>query len=140
MKYLVLFLMTLSLNLFAAETAFTVTSLSETVAAISYESVDTTNGNSASNPNGDLFLLLYNASGADAATVTITAQSTTKTVAGWGTLAKSDNVITMALGTRKMVGPFRKTAWNDSSGNVIITTTGDASGSVDVAALRVPAE
>lgn len=139
MKFLIA-LMLLCLPALGAETALTVTTLSETSAAIPYEDMDTANGNSAANLNGDVFFLFYNASGSDSATVTITAQNTSKSVPGWGTLTKSDNSVSLSNGDRKMVGPFRSTAWNDSSGNIILAVSGDASADVDVAALRAPAE
>jgi hypothetical protein len=141
MKYLVLILLLVGFTAFGAgETALTVQTVSETEAAIGYESVDVTNANSAANPNGDLFLLLFNEHGADSATVTITAQNTTKTVPGYGVMTKADKVVTLTTLQRKVVGPFRKASWNNSSGLVIITTTGTASGSVDIAAMRVPGE
>lgn len=141
MNYLKLFLLSLCFSVVAtaAETAVTVTTLSETAAAIPYESVDTTNGNSAANLNGDVFFLLYNADAADSAVVTFTAQQTSKTVAGYGTLTKANLAVTLTALQRQMVGPFRSRAWNNSSGNIIFNVTGDASGDVDVAALRVPA-
>lgn len=121
---------------YAAETALTVTEITETSAAIPYENVDATNGNSAANRNGDVFFLIYNA-GADTNVVTITAQNTSKDVAGWGTLTKSDNTVSLTAGQRKMVGPFRSRPWNDSSGNIILSYSGDSSSDIDIAALRI---
>lgn len=121
---------------FAAETALTVTTISETAALIPYESVDTTNGNKAFNPNGDLILLILNG-GASEGTVTLTAQQTSTSKAGYGTLTKPDNTISFTSGQKKMVGPLPMKAYNDSSGYVILSFSGDASADFDVAAVRV---
>lgn len=127
----------LSPKAFAVETALTVTRLTETSVLLPYENSDDVNGNSASNRTGDVFLAISLPSGAaGTATVTITAQNTSKEVVGYGVLTKADNVISMGLGEEKVVGPFPPRSWNDSSGNLIISYTGTGAADVDIAALR----
>jgi len=123
----------------AAETALTVTDVSETSAAVPFTDADQANGNKAINRNGDIFFILKNSHVSDSATVTVTAQKTSKVIPGFGTMTKANNTVSLAAGAEKIVGPFRATAWNDASGYVILSFSGDASASVTVAAMRVPA-
>lgn len=122
---------------FAVETALTVTPLTETAIDLPFEDADNVNGNSVSNRTGDVFLTLFLPSGAaGTATVTLTAQTTSTTVPGFGPMTKADLVIALALGEEKVVGPFSVGAWNNSTGNLILSFTGTGASDVDVAALR----
>lgn len=91
-------------------------------------------GDVVTNTDGKTFLHLKNP-GASTATVTITAQNTSKEVAGWGTLTKSDVVITLTTGTEQFAGPFAIDAFNNSSGQIALTYGGAGAADVDVAAL-----
>ena len=127
----------LSPNCFAIETALTVTRLTETSILLPYENADNVNGNSISNRTGDVFLALLLPSGsAGSATVTLTAQTTSTTVPGFGPMTKADLVIALAVGEEKVVGPFAVGAWNNATGNLILSFTGTGASDVDVAALR----
>lgn len=121
-----------------AETAITVVSVTETPLDLTtLDDADETNGNKLANPNGDTFVLLENQSGTDAATVTFTAQETSKDVGGYGPLTKSDLAVALALGEMKIVGPFPKRAWNDLSGDIIFAITGTGASSVKVKAMKL---
>lgn len=126
-------------NALGVETALTVTEISETPILLPYENADNSNGNSFSNRSGDAFLsLLLPVGSAGSATVTVTAQTTSTEVPGFGVLTKSDLVVALAVGEEKIVGPFPAQAWNDNSGNVILAITGTGASDVDFAALRIP--
>lgn len=119
--------------------ALTVQSLGETALDVggNLENADSGSGDTAANPNGQLYLYMENNDGsANSATVTITAQKTSKDVPGWGSLTKSDITVSLADGEAKMVGPLPKTPYNNSSGNVAISYTGDGAASVDIIALE----
>lgn len=129
----------LSLNALAVETALTVTEISETPILLPYENADNSNGNSFSNRSGDVFLsLLLPTGSAGSATVTVTAQTTSTEVPGFGVLTKADLVVALSVGEEKIVGPFPSQSWNDNSGNVILAITGTGASDVDFAALRIP--
>jgi hypothetical protein len=83
---------------------------------------------------GEMFMAIANASGGP---VTVTVYSN---VSQWNTLpegaAESDQEITIADGTTKIIGPFNQRSWNDANGYVLIelsTTT-----SVTLAAYQFP--
>lgn len=80
------------------------------------------------------FLAVANASGGSI-TVTITAQDTTETVPGFGTVTKSNGGGSVANGATKLFGPFPAAAYNNSSGQVSVTYSGTTS--VTVAAFKV---
>lgn len=120
-----------------AETALTVGSVSETELDVTtLENADTSNNNSAANLNGDVMLLLDNP-GASTATVTVTAQTTSKNVSGYGPMTKADKVVTLTTGQTKLVGPFPAKTWNDGNGNLIITAGGAGAADVDLKAFRI---
>lgn len=100
------------------------------------ENADTGNNNSAANPNGDLMLFCYNNGATGEATVTITAQTTSYSKSGEGTLTKSDKVVTLSTGEFDVVGPFAKSPWNDANDNIIITAGGTGAADVDYVAFR----
>lgn len=108
-------------------------------AAVAFTPVDAdeASGDTFVNSNGDLALYFINESGTDAATVTLTAQETSKDVSGYGQMSKSNLTISLAAGEDKIVGPLEKRAWNDSSGNVNAAYSGTAAASVKVYAFRL---
>jgi hypothetical protein len=119
-----------------AKTAISVQKISETAAAKTYSDADDSNGNKIANPNGDVFLHLKNP-GENSATVTIAAQGTSHDVPGYGPMTKADLSISLAASEEKFVGPFSKSAWNDSSGDINVTYSGTGASDVDVAALAL---
>jgi len=142
MRYALAFIIAMVLmaaKVIGAETNLAVTTISETSAEFAELTNDTTNGNKMANPNGDLFVVLYN-SGADTNTATFTAQRTSKDVPGYGTMTKANNTVSLTTGQRKIVGPFRSSAWNDSSGYVILNYSGTSSNAIKVSPLRVPVQ
>jgi hypothetical protein len=124
-------------NALGVETALTVTRLNETAILIPHENADDVNGNSVSNRTGDVFLsLLLPTGSAGSATVTVTAQTTSTDVVGYGVLTKADNVVSLNVGEQKVVGPFPPKSWNDGNGNLILSFTGTGAADVDVASMR----
>lgn len=93
-------------------------------------------GDSAANGKGDVVLHAKNASGG-ALTVTVTAQSTTRSVAGYGDLTKGDASVSVPAAGEAFLGPFPRDAFNDASGDIAITYPGGVT-SLTIAALRVP--
>lgn len=57
-------------------------------------------------------------------TVTVTAQKTTSSKGGYGTLTKADSVVVVTAGEERFIGPFPITAFNDSNGKAQITYSG----------------
>jgi hypothetical protein len=117
------------------QTALTVVQVSETATLLADNSADTGSGNRIANPNGDVVLVLRNTHGSNASTVTITAQGASVSVPGYGPMAKANLAVSLAAGEIKHVGPFPKRAWNNSSGQIVITTTG--TGTVKISPVRV---
>lgn len=137
MKFIIVALfMFVSTVVFAAPTTLTVQELSETEYTQSLTTVDTTNGNRVLNPNGDIFFILSNPGGSSASVVFDAASSSVE-VPGYGPLTKADLTVSLGATTTKLVGPFAKRAWNDSSGYVQLTFTGAGSNSVAVKALKL---
>lgn len=114
-----------------------VQTVSETDAAVSFANADSGSGDLVPNKGGNVFLILKNGHATGAATVTITAQNTSKSVEGWGPLTKSDIAVSLAAGDEKIVGPFAEGAWNNSSDQIALSYTGTAAADVDVAALKL---
>lgn len=138
MKWFVSFLFVLlALPALAAPTALTVQEVSETSATVSPTTADTTNLNSIANPTGDIFLIATNSHASSSATVTVGANGATFEFPGYGSVTKASNTITLAAQETEIVGPFQTRTWNNSSGLVIVTTTGTASGSVQLKAFRL---
>lgn len=101
-----------------------------------FANADTANGDKFKNLSGKVFLALKN-TGASSATVTINAIPTTKNDPELGLLTKSDPAISLGAGEEKLVGPFKKGAFNDSSADVSIEYSGAGAADVDVAALEL---
>lgn len=131
-KFLVL-LVLWSSSAFAVQTALTVQEISETAYTQSLSAADVTNGNSVSNPNGDVFLL---ANCVGTCTMTLASAAASVEVPGYGPLTKSDLVVTFTTGQTKLVGPFQTRAWN-TSGNLLLSYGSVVSGSVTLKALRL---
>lgn len=87
---------------------------------------------------GDQFLntgrerLIVHNGDASAKTVTITAQSTSATLSGYGTVTKADTALSVAAGAVAVIGPFPKPAFNDVSGYAQITYSATTSVKVAV--------
>ncbi|MDH3636854.1 MAG: hypothetical protein OES09_00115 [Gammaproteobacteria bacterium] len=67
--------------------------------------------------DGDTILLVKNASGGDV-DVTITAQTTTGTLPGMGSVTKANAVWTVNAAEDSVLGPFSTTAFNNANGRV----------------------
>lgn len=134
--FIVALFMMVSSVVFAVPTTLTVQELSETEYTQSLTAVDTTNGNRVSNPNGDIFFILSNPGGVSGSVV-IDAVSSSVEVPGYGPLTKADLTVALGATTTKLIGPFAKRAWNDSSGYVQLTFTGTGSNSLTVKALKL---
>lgn len=99
------------------------------------ENADSGTDDRAANPNGRLRLFVNNLDGSNSATVTITAQDTTTDSARFGELTRDDITVTLNAGDYDWIGPIPK-AFNNSSGDIVITYTGTGAASVDVAAVE----
>ncbi len=117
-------------------TALTVLDVTEAAQSLGLTDADQAAGNYFANPDGNVFLVCQNTDGTNSATVTVVAQDVTEEVAGFGTMAKANVTVTLAANALKILGPFQKRAFNDSSDRVQITITGTAAASVNVAAVR----
>lgn len=72
------------------------------------------------NPYGTAFIQVANGN-ASSITVTLTARVTNRpAVPPFGAQTVSDNVVTIATGVTKLIGPIPK-AFNDTDGNVTVT-------------------
>lgn len=91
-------------------------------------------GDEFDNSSGSVFLFVKN--GATACDVTITTQSTSVEVTGYGTLTIGDVDVTVPATEDRMIGPFPKTRFNDGS-NMVQVTYDDVS-NVTVAAIKLP--
>lgn len=85
--------------------------------------------------NGSQFIHVVNANGSTI-TVTITAATTTADNATFGKLTKSNGSVSIANGASKYIGPFPTVAFNDASGNVVVTCS--ATSGVTIAVLEAP--
>lgn len=81
------------------------------------------------------FLHVQNGGGSEI-TVTVTAQSSSLHVDGYGTLTRSNLSVAVPASEDRMIGPFPATAFKNSSGNVAVGYSDVTS--VTVAALRLP--
>ena len=84
--------------------------------------------------NGRTCFLIVNGGGG-AVVVTATAQDTSTTKDGFGALTKADAVQSVEAGTSDLLGPFPKSAFNNTSGQVAIGYDGVTS--VSVAAISI---
>lgn len=114
----------------------TIKRLDEEGVDLAVEAADTESGDTASNPDGGLFLYLENSSATNAATATITAVNKEFEKPDIGKVSKTDLAISLAAGEQKLVGPLPKSVYNNSSENVSIAYSGDGAADVNVAAVR----
>lgn len=91
-------------------------------------------GDVVDNSDGKTFLLVTNGGGSSI-NVTVTAQVASLNTATHGTLTVSSNVVAVAAGATKLIGPFPKQAYNNSSKQLAITYSGVTT--VTVAALYI---
>lgn len=91
-------------------------------------------GDVVDNSDGKTFLLVTNGSGGSI-NVTVTAQVSSVNTATHGTLTVSNNVVAVAAGASKLIGPFPKQAYNNSSKQLAITYS--SATSVTIAALYI---
>ena len=87
-------------------------------------------------PNDGKTVLVFWNDDSSLAIVTVTAQDTTATAPGFGAVTKADAVQAVETATLDVLGPFPTTAFNNSSGQIVITY-GDSADSLTVAAVRV---
>lgn len=80
-------------------------------------------GDVVTNDDGKTFLHVKNSSGGSL-TVTVTAQSTSVNTGTHGTLTVSNVAIAIPAGQERMIGPFPKQAYNNSSKQLAITYSG----------------
>jgi len=91
-------------------------------------------GDVVDNSDGKTFLLIKNGD-VSSKTVTIAEQISGTTVEDptYGTLSKANAAVTVSAGTTASIGPFKKTAFNNSSNQISITYS--ATTSLTVAAM-----
>jgi hypothetical protein len=95
-------------------------------------------GDVVTNQDGKTFILVKNGSGG-AITVTVAEQVSGSTVEDpvYGTVSKASATISIANGGTGIMGPFKKTAFNNASNQIEVTYSGVTS--VTIAALYIPA-
>ena len=87
------------------------------------------------NPRGNVVLQVANANGSSI-NVTLTARTTTRPASGaFPSQTVADNVVAVANGATKTIGPI-PFAFNDTSGDVTITCS--ATSGVTIAAIQTP--
>ena len=106
-----------------------------------FTDADQANGNKVNNADGLTQLIFMNTNTAGTATVTITAQKTTFNVPGVGPLTKSNITcsLTALSGSACFVGKLNATIWNDASGMIQVTYSGNGSGDVKLIPFAAPA-
>ncbi len=88
------------------------------------------------NPTDESVMLHYKNTNAATRTLTIVKGKSSVNVGGYGSIALSDQTVTLAANTGDhMVGPFPAALWNDANGKVQMTLSAIAG--VTVAAIRV---
>lgn len=119
-------ILALSVSAFATPTTVVPKSSSETPVQVGAIAVDSGNGNQVANLAENVILFFQNsaANGASTATVTITAQTTTQNIPGYGPVTKSNITQTLGGGSTYYIGPLPAQAFNDANGNVQITYSG----------------
>jgi hypothetical protein len=127
-----LFVLTLFLSspAWALPTALTVQSVTEAAALLNLQAVDSANGNKFSNGQEDVLLVVQNTHASSSATVTITAQVTSVETQGFGTVTKSNQAVSLAALEVKVLGPFPRAVFNDSTEFVNFTISGAGATSV----------
>jgi hypothetical protein len=118
-----------------APTTVTATNLSETATTFDATAVDATNGNQIANNSGNLLLVIHDADASNACTATVTAQTTSVKVSGFGTMTKANLTIALTAGQTKAVGPLQSAPWNDGNGYVQVTYSGTGCSSTKVNAV-----
>ncbi len=96
--------------------------------------VTATGGGDVAPNDGKTVLILWN-DDASLAVVTVTAQDTTANAAGFGAVTKADAVKSIAANTADVMGPFPTSAFNNASGQIVITYSSVTD--LDIAAVRV---
>lgn len=88
-------------------------------------------------PNdGKTIFVIYNANAGASRTVTFTAQDTTAFAPGFGAVTKSDATEVVEQASVDVMGPFPTSAFNNASGQAVVTYT-DSAADLTVAAIRV---
>lgn len=106
--------------------------VAETGGLIAEANSDVANGNSFSNADESVFVVVRNSGVGNAATATFVAQDVSQVVNGFGTMTKASIAVTCTAGQEKFVGPFPHKAFNDASDLVQVTYSG-----ADAADLRM---
>lgn len=133
MKNLLFFLVLfLAVPAFATPTTVTSTNLSDSATTFDGTAVDNTNGNQIRNLAGNLLLCFHDTDASNACTATITAQTTSVKVVGYGTMTKANLAVALTAGQTKCVGPLTAGSWNDSSSYVQVTYTGTGCSSTKI--------
>ena len=91
-------------------------------------------GNDVVSNDGKTILCFWN-DDASLAIVTVTAQDTTANAPGFGAVTKADAVKSIAANTADVMGPFPITAFNNSSGQIVVSSSSVTD--LDIAAVRV---
>lgn len=118
-----------------AATVLSVQQISESPAAPTYNAADTVNGNSFLNPDQNIYLHFKNNHATNSSTATITAQTTSLNIPGYGDVTIGNISVSLAALEEKVVGPFPAQAYNDANGYVQVSYAG--TGTVVVAVLKV---
>lgn len=84
--------------------------------------------------DGNTFLHVKN--GATDVTVTVTAQNTTTTKPGYGTITLTNAVYTVSATSEGFIGPFEPSIFNSSNGQASISY--DDNSNVTIAAIKLP--
>lgn len=125
--------MTLAVAIGIAHAAtLTVTTLSESDQAITATSADWANGDLCPNAGGDVMFRFENTNASSNAVATVSAQDTSVSKTGYGTLTKADETITLNASQIRWVGPFPIKAFNNSSNQLAISYTGDGASAIEV--------
>lgn len=124
MKLLLIAICLFGMNVARAQSALTVSDVSETALTIGSSYANTVAGMYFPNAGGDVMVAIRNFESADSATVTFTVQDASIEVPGYGPLTKSSLAVAVTAGQTKIVGPFKTGPWNDSNERVQMTFSG----------------
>ena len=114
----------------------TIQSITEAGSTPTYAAV-AAGGDVVENQRGDTVLAVVNGSGGNL-TVTITAQNTDADNPVYGALTKANASFIIANGATGMIGPFRPSAFNNSSGQIAIGYSTDTSVTIACLQFRNP--
>lgn len=120
----------------AAPTALTVQSVVEASAVANLQSVDSVNGNKFLNSQEDVLLVVQNTHASNSATVTITAAKSSIDDPVLGTVSKAGEAISLAATAIKILGPFPRAVYNDSTEFVSFAISGTGASSVKALPFR----